>query len=101
MPMYFKAVEEGITTNDWTTADTILGYIQKFQTKYGADILPKKNKIDLEITYNKMNVISRLFMYYFILGVLLLVVVIMSLFKNNKLIVFFRELFKWLIILLN
>ena len=99
MPMYFKAVEEGVTTNDWTTADTILGYIQKFQTKYGADILPKKNKIDLEITYNKMNVFSRLFMYYFILGVLLLVVVIMSLFKNNKLIAFFLELFKWLIIL--
>ena len=99
MPMYFKAVEEGITTNNWTTADTIVGYIQKFQTKYGAEILPEKNKITLEITYNKMNVFSRLFMYYFIVSFLLLIVVIISLFKNNKLIVSLIKLLKWLIIL--
>ena len=98
MPMYFKAVEEGFNTNNWTTADTIVGYIKKFQTKYGAEILPEKNKIDLEVTYNKLSVFSRLFMYYFLGGILLLIVIIISLFKNNKWLALIIQLFKWLII---
>jgi len=99
MPMYFKAVEEGITTNNWITADTIVGYIQRFQRKYGVEILPEKNKINLEISYNKMSIFSSLFMYYFIVSFLLLIVVIISLFNNKKLIISLIKLLKWLIIL--
>ena len=98
IPMYFKAVEEGFSTGNWSTADTIISYIQKFQLRYGSNVLPPKTKIDLEITYNKLSVFSRLFVYYSIFGVLLLSIIIISLFNNNKWFIFLIQLFKWLII---
>ena len=99
MPMYFRGVKEGFATNNWATADSIIGYIQKFQLRYGAEVLPSKTKIDLEVKYNKLSVFSKLFMYYFLVGVLLLAVVIISLFKNNQLLSFLLQFFKWAIII--
>ncbi len=98
IPMYFQGVKEGLETNNWTTADTIISYIQKFQLRYGAEVLPSQTKIDLEITYNKLKIFSRLFLFYFLVGVLLLTVIIISLFNNNKWITLLIQLFKWLII---
>ena len=98
MPMYFKGVKEGLETNNWGTADTIIRYIQKFQLRYGSDIYPASSKVDLEITYNKLSIFSRLFMFYFLFGLLLLTFIIISLFKNNRIIIGFIQLFKWLII---
>ena len=97
--MYFKGVKEGIEKNDWTTADTIVAYIQKFQTRYGSEVLPAKNKINFEIMYNKMSIFSSLFMYYSLVGILLLFMIITSLFKQNKLINTLIKLLKWLVIL--
>jgi cytochrome c-type biogenesis protein CcsB len=98
MPMYFKGVEEGLEKNDWATCDTIISYIQKFQLRYGSEVLPVKTKIDFEIAYNKLSIFSRLFMYYFLVGVLLLTVIIISLFNSNKWLNILVQLFKWLII---
>ena len=97
--MYFKGVKEGFETNNWTTADTIVAYIQKFQTRYGSKVLPAKNKINFEIMYNKMSIFSSLFMYYSLVGVLLLFMIITSLFKQNKLINTLIKLLKWLVII--
>jgi len=99
MPMYFRGVKEGFATNNWATADSIIGYIQKFQLRYGAEVLPSKIKIDLEVKYNKLSVFSKLFMYYLLVGILLLAVVIISLFKNNQLLSFLLQFFKWAIII--
>jgi cytochrome c-type biogenesis protein CcsB len=99
IPMYFKGVKEAMETNNWTTADTIISYIQKFQLRYGAEVLPVQTKIDLEITYNKLNIFSRLFMYYSLVGVLLLILIIISLFNQNKWLMLMILFFKWLIIL--
>ncbi len=98
IPMYFKGVKEGIETNNWTTADTIISYIQKFQLRYGSNVYPQQRKIDLEILYNELKIFSRLFMYYSLVGFLLLVVVIISLLYNNKFIHYLIQFFKWLVI---
>ena len=98
MGTYFLGLREGLETNDWSSADTMLYQIQMFQLKYGANVLPPKNKIDLEITYNKINVFSRLFMYYCSIGLCLLIVFIIRLFQDNKLLKVFTSLFKWMII---
>ena len=97
--MYFKGIKEGLEKNDWTTADTIVAYIQQFQTRYGSEVLPEKHKIDFEIIYNKMSIFSSLFMYYFLIGAILLFMIITSLFKQNKLIITLIKLLKWLVIL--
>jgi cytochrome c-type biogenesis protein CcsB len=98
IPMYFKGVKEGFETNKWQTADTIISYIKKFQLKYGAKVLPVQTKIDLEIIYNKLNIFSRLFLYYFLVGVLLLSLIIVSIFNDNRWLNLFIQFLKWLII---
>ncbi len=98
MPMYFNGLKEGIETHNWETADTIISYIQKFQLRYGKEVLPEKSKIDLEITYNKLSIFSRLFIYYSLCGICLLTLVILNLFNNRKFLVLLIQLFKWLII---
>ena len=98
IPMYFKGLKEAFATNNWQTADTIISYINKFQTKYGFQILPSEAKINLEIIYNKLKIFSKLFMYYSLVGVLLLTLVIISLFKNNSILSFFMKMLRVLII---
>ena len=99
MPMYFRAVTSALQDSNWTTADTIVGYINKFQNRYGADIMPSKSNIQMEITYNKLGIFSRLFMYYSLVGLILLSLLIFQLFKNTKFIRILITVFKWLIIL--
>ena len=98
MGMYFNGLKQGLETDDWQIADTTIHYIRSFQLKNGASVYPKKSKIDLEIIYNEISIFSRLFPYYFLMGLLLIVFSIIRLFKNNKLLRFFIHLFKWLII---
>lgn len=99
MPMYFRAVSNALEDGNWSAPDTIVSYISKFQNRYGAEIIPEKSKINLEIMYNNLSLFSRLFMYYSLVGFVLLVLLITQLFKNNKLIRGLITTFKWLIIL--
>tara|TARA_B100001250_G_scaffold253649_1_gene218162 strand:+ start:1312 stop:4356 length:3045 start_codon:yes stop_codon:yes gene_type:complete len=98
MPMYFKGVQQALETENWSTADTIIGYIQRFQSKYGADVLPVRAKINSEIIYNKLNLFSKLFMYYFLIGLLLLIVIIINLLNKSKILNLCIHILKWLII---
>ena len=98
MPMYFKGIKEGVENNDWSSADSIVSYIHKFQARYGAEVLPEKLKINLEISTNKLGLFSNLFLYYFILGLLLISFVIVQLFQQKKWVSVFISILKWLII---
>ena len=71
MSMYFNSIESAKKDKDWTTTTEILNYIQKFQEKYGAEVIPSSYKIKLETKYNHLQLFSNLFMVYFILGFLL------------------------------
>ena len=98
MPMYFQSIKEGFNSNKWTNSDTIISYISKFQKRYGADVMPTQKKIDYEIFYNKINIFSSLFIYYFLSGIILVFVYIFSLFHKTKIIRNLIILLKWLII---
>ena len=97
MSMYFNAIKSAKTDQDWTTATEILNYIQKFQEKYGAEVIPATYKTKWEVYYNNLQLFSKLFMGYFILGLLLLVFVIMRIFKERKWLDALVTLLKWLI----
>ena len=98
MPMYFGGVKDGLENNNWSTADSIVSYIHKFQARYGAEVLPEKVKINLEITTNKLALFSNLFLVYFILGLLLISFVIVQLFQEKKWVSVFISILKWLVI---
>ena len=99
IPMYFRAVTSALQDSNWASVDSIVGYISKFQNRYGAEVMPSDSKIQLEITYNKLGLFSKLFMYYCIVGLIFLILLIVKLFKNTKLVRILITTFKWLIIL--
>jgi len=85
MPLYFNTLKESLETNQWNYTDTIVQFINKFQVRYGTEVLPSKAKVDLEIIYNQSKIFSRLFIYYFTFGFLLLIFSILQIFNNSKL----------------
>ena len=99
IPMYFRAVTSALKDSSWAAADSIVNYISRFQNRYGAEVMPAESKVKLEVTYNKLALFSKLFMYYSMVGLVLLILLIVQLFKNTKFIRILVTAFKWLIIL--
>lgn len=73
LSMYFQEVEKAMMSGNWETADEHLGYIIKFQQKYGAEVLPSDAKVERELLYNRINFFKRLASYYGLVGIILLI----------------------------
>ncbi|ARV06335.1 cytochrome C biogenesis protein [Polaribacter sp. SA4-10] len=84
MPVYIQLLQEAKKTKDYTKANQILNGIKKFQKKYGASVHPSEKKIDLEISYNKIQPFVKLSKYYGFASLLLIVFVIVQIFNNKK-----------------
>ncbi|MDC1063672.1 cytochrome c biogenesis protein CcsA [Flavobacteriales bacterium] len=102
MLMYMNSLNRALTDNNWATCDSVVSYISKFQIRYGEKIIPKDYKVELEVLYNKLNIFSNLFMYYFMIGFIFLIILIVRIFKNNALdrllkFIFFLILFGFLV----
>lgn len=72
IPMYFSSITHSVKTNDWSLADSTLQHLFNYQEKFGGDVMPSQTKIDVEITYNRLHIFKKLFMYYGLIGVLML-----------------------------
>jgi len=81
LPMYFEEVRKAVNTGDWTAADEHLGYLLKFQEKYGAAVMPSSAKVNLEVFYNEFNIFKRLSGYYGIIGFLLIILHFINILK--------------------
>jgi len=64
LPVYLQTLTEVKNTNDYSQSEDILTGIKKFQKKYGSEVYPSENKIDLELFYNKYDIFKSLFKYY-------------------------------------
>jgi len=84
LPIYIQTLAEAKTTNNYETADEILGGIINFQKKYGSAVYPSEDKIDLEIAYNKYDVFKKLYSYYMYIGTLMFLLVVFQIFNNSK-----------------
>ncbi len=100
LPVYIQLLQKARKTNNYNEANKVLEGIKKFQKKYGRKVLPSKEKIDLEIAYNKINIFDKLFMYYGLFGFLLIAVVILKIFYNNNLVNYIIKGFIGIIIVL-
>ncbi len=81
---YRAALDYARRTNDYGPADEALDLIINFQKKYGSDVLLSENKIDAEITYNKVNLFNRLYHYFAMFGFLMFLSVIVQIFSQSK-----------------
>jgi len=84
LPVYIQLLQEAKQSNDYTKADQILDGIKKFQKKFGTEVYPAENKIDLEISYNKMQPFQKLVKYYGFASLFLIVFVLWQIFNSKK-----------------
>ena len=80
---YFQMVSQGIKTGKWENADLALKGIYAFQEKYGAAVIPSKKHIDMEITYNKLGLFSKLVPLYLLVGLVLLIFAFINVMKPS------------------
>lgn len=74
---YFAAVN----SNNWDTATLLLDRLKQNQEQYGAQVIPFKTKIKLEVLYNNVNVFGKLFKMFLFTGLMLLVLQLVTLFS--------------------
>ena len=84
LPVYINFLQKAKKTGDYSEANKILDGIKKFQQKFGSEVIPAENQIDLEIAYNKFRVFNRLISYYGFTSLLLIIFVVMQIFNNKK-----------------
>ncbi|TXD48903.1 cytochrome c biogenesis protein CcsA [Polaribacter sp. IC073] len=84
LPVYIQFLQKGKKTGDYTDANKILDGIKKFQQKFGAAVIPSEKKIDLEISYNKIQPFQRLAKYYGFASLFLIIFVIWQIFNSKK-----------------
>jgi len=80
---YYKCVNEAIDNGNWSLANDQLILIKSYQIKNGGNNLPSNTKINLEITYNNLNIFNLLSYVYTLLGLILLALHLIDIFKKN------------------
>ena len=102
--MYYNEVRKAVETGDWKSADEHLDYIFTFQKRFGSKIYPSDSKVNLEITYNKLDIFKRLSMYYGLIGFILIVLHFINILKpkiNLKLVIRIASVFVILLFLIH
>ena len=85
LPLYFQTLKLSRESNDYIQSEELLESISGFQRKFGEDVIPSSNKINAEITYNRVDIFNKLYRYYLLSGLGLLIVLIFQIFYDNKL----------------
>ena len=80
---YFIMVDQAIKKGDWENADLALRGIKKYQQTYGADVLPSKKHVEMEIWYNRLGLFGKLVPVYLLLGILLLIFAFIHVIKQD------------------
>jgi cytochrome c-type biogenesis protein CcsB len=83
-PLYLSALRKGIEEGNWEDAEETLSYIALYQQKIGEEVYPSHNEIKAELLYNQLNLGTRLFGIFWLLGTILLFLGIVMLFKEDK-----------------
>lgn len=80
VPTYLNA----IATNDLQTANSMLDGIDKYQRRFGEEIMPSDRKRNFEISYNKMSIFNNLSRLYGLIGFVMLIFAFAEVFKKRK-----------------
>jgi cytochrome c-type biogenesis protein CcsB len=84
LPLYFGSLTNASVSNDYKNADELLESLHGFQKKFGAKVLPSEDKVNLEIMYNKYDVLQKLPYWYLVAAILMLLFTIVKIFKEGK-----------------
>jgi len=84
LPLYFGTLNHAIESKNYKTADDLLESINGFQKKFGSKVRPSDDKINLEIIYNKYDLLQKLPFAYLFAAILMLLFTILKIFKESK-----------------
>jgi len=85
MSMYIFSLRDAKESGNWSEADKMVSLIDTYQQKQGAEFgIPSKEKIEWEITYNKLDIFKHLSNLYLVVGLFLLIVQFRQIFKPKK-----------------
>jgi cytochrome c-type biogenesis protein CcsB len=98
LPVYYKSVINAMNSNDWAEADSTLGYLKTFQTRYGAQVMPPALKTRLEITYNNIDIFKRLFPFYGAVGLIFIIALFTQVLSQKINLKWVIRVLVWLII---
>ncbi|MDH5602563.1 MAG: cytochrome c biogenesis protein ResB, partial [Cyclobacteriaceae bacterium] len=98
IPQYFDALEQGMEKGDYQLANELVSGIKKFQSKFGATVVPSKTKVSLEILYNKVNLFKRLYPYFMLVGFVFLIILFTKVLHPKKEMALMTNIIKWLVI---
>ena len=100
LPLYFQSLRLAQKDQDYKQADNLLESIYGFQKKFGNEVIPSKETVKAEITYNKYDIFKKLYSWYIYAGTLFFIVLIVQIFKSNRFLSFLVKGFKGLLIIL-
>jgi cytochrome c-type biogenesis protein CcsB len=78
---YFLAIEQGVKQNNWTKADEALKALKGYQAMYGKAVLPSKQRVEMEIKYNRLNIFNSIVLVYILVGLILLILAFVNIVK--------------------
>ena len=84
LPVYIQLLQEAKKTKDYSKANQILDGLKKFQMKFGSEVHPTEKRIELEISYNKIQPFQQLAKYYGFASLLLIIFVLWQIFSSKK-----------------
>ncbi len=64
--------------------DKAMRLIQMYQKKFGAEVMPSSNVVDVEIAYNSLGLFSKLVPLYLLIGIVLLFAAFIHIVKPNR-----------------
>ncbi|MCF8246495.1 MAG: cytochrome c biogenesis protein CcsA [Saprospiraceae bacterium] len=82
-PAYVPVLKSSMQSKDWALANRMLSELDKYQHRYGGDVLPSKGKIKAELILNKLNIFNRLSGVYGLLSLLFLGLLFTGVFNPN------------------
>ncbi len=96
---YFDGIGIGLKNGDWSSADTAVDNIKKYQEQYASSVVPSPSKIKAEIAFNKARVFQRLIPVYLLSGLFLLILVFAKMIKPKLNITKITKFIFWVIVL--
>lgn len=95
---YRPALMEAMKSGDYGYVDQMVGELKVFQKEKGSAIVPSDSQLDLEILLNKLNVFSRLSLYYSLLGLGFLILLFIQVFQPNARVLRYTKYVLWLVV---
>lgn len=95
---YKPALTEAILTGNYSYVDQMINELIAYQKEKGVDVIPSNLQLRLEILLNKMNVFSRLSLYYSLLGFVFLIMLFINVFSPQNKILKLSKYIIWLVL---